>query len=184
MRRLLLLPLFALLTACGDGTGPELLGPEDTSGVYQICALNFTPTQTALPQANVLANAINSTPPAGALPPTLRLSTEAPEYQIAYTLKNNFTRLSQGTTRFGANTVTLELATGSAPIVVNELLLPNRLELNFQPTPKTLTVENTGPFPVRRADYARIAGISEEGLQDTIQGTLTARFVVTGSSCN
>lgn len=168
----------AALAACsGDGgTTVDALTPAQVSGVYRICQLEFAPTQTALPAANVLATVVN----AGAAESSLRVSGTAPEYQIVYTRRSDsFLQQMVADVSLRSSSVRLEVPGDAGQLVTRELLLPDAgLTLNFTDNPRRLTNANGGStvYSVRRADYARAAGITEEGLQDRINGRLFATF--------
>lgn len=178
-RLMRVIPACAALGAagCGDsGTGVPTLTPAQVQGVYNVCSLKFAPTQTALPTADVLASVINTTPPPPKQAPSLTLSGQSGAYQIVYTRKSdNFLQQLNGVLGFASQTVSVELPSADASDIVRELLLPARLVLTFTDSPRRLTAV-PAQYSVRRADYARAAGITEEGLQSTIAGSLTATF--------
>lgn len=176
----LALPLCTLLLACGDGgTNASRLTPGDVQGVYNVCSLRFQPSQTALPAADLLQTVINPTPPAPKQPPSLTLSGQAASYQLIYTRRSdNFLQELRGSTSYGGSAVFADVPDESASEVRRELLLPNQLMLHFTDNPRRLAANGEVPYSVRRADYARAAGISEEGLQERINGALTGTFAV------
>lgn len=174
-----ILPLCAALAACnGDGgTGVPRLTPTQVQGVYTVCSMAFTPSQTAFPAANLLANVVNTTPPAPKQPPSLTLSGQSSAYQLIYTRRSdNFLQQLTGNVNLGEAQLAVNFPDESSNEVVRELLLPSSLTLSFADSPRRLTVSSSFTYNVRRGDYARAAGISEEGLQDHIAGTLTATF--------
>jgi hypothetical protein len=84
---------------------------------------------------------------------------------------------------YGQQHVTISLPTSSP--IASELLLPRPLNLRFSSTSGnrlTADVSDNLQYAVNRADYARAARVSEEGLQNTINGTLTASLSVNGCS--
>ena len=175
-------PLAAILAvpACDGGGGttdPPRLTPGDVQGVYNVCALKFVPAQTALPQANLLATIVATNPPAPKQPPSLTLSGSAAGYQFLYTRKSdNFTQDLRGTAALGVDEIVLSVPDETTTEVRRELLLPGQMLLHFSRSPNQLTATGDVLYSVRRADYARAAGISEEGLQDRINGTVTGLF--------
>ncbi|HWK88646.1 MAG TPA: hypothetical protein VNP72_01575 [Longimicrobium sp.] len=176
----------ALLAAC-DGTGRyagDRLNPIDVGGVYQVCTLTFTPSQTALPVADLLQRVIETAPQGGRPGPSVALSSSAPRFDLVYTHRgDNFVRQIDGEVEFGQNSVFLRMYTGSsAPGVPAELLMPPHLDLVYTSSgPRRLTAgTEVSGYNVNRADYARAAGITEEGLQPRIFGHVTALFSAQG----
>jgi len=173
------LPLLAIVVAAckGGGTDVPTLTPEQVGGVYSVCSLRFIPEQGALPAANLLQTVINTNPPAPKQPPSLTLSSTEPRYQIVYTRKSdNFLQTVTGDEHLYVNQLALDLPNENQSEVVRELLLPTQLWLGFAENPKHLVTANSLVYSVRRADYARAAGITENGLADQISGTLSASF--------
>lgn len=178
-----LLGAFALLAlaACdGDGgSGSDRLTRDDVAGTYTICALRFTPSQTALPVADLMTAVIDPSPPAGKLAPSLTLAPDADRFQLAYTRRSNgFTQLLTNEVDYGRRSATLELASEEGTTVQRELLLPEgALELDYDEATRRFEAPAGVPgHYVRRSDYARAAGITEEGLQERIFGRLTGTF--------
>ena len=172
-------PLFVVaLGACkGGGTDVPSLTPEQVGGVYSVCSLRFIPEQGALPAANLLATVINTNPPAPKQPPSLTLSSTEHRYQLVYTRKSdNFLQTVQGDMHLYPTQVALDLPNENQSEVTRELLLPTQLWLGFAENPKHLVTNTALVYSVRRTDYARAAGITENGLADQISGTLTASF--------
>jgi hypothetical protein len=172
------LPFCAVLAACGDGgTNASRLTPQDVQGVYNVCSLRFQPSQTALPAADLLQTVINPTPPAPKQPPSLTLSGSAAQYQLLYTRRSdNFLQDLRGSVSFGGTAVFADVPDESASEIRRELLLPGQLMLSFTASPKSLTAVASIQYSVRRSDYAHAAGISEEGLQERINGGMTGTF--------
>jgi hypothetical protein len=179
-RPVCLLPLCAAaaLAACdGGGTSSQRLTPGQVQGVYSVCSLKFTPAQAAFPVADLLARVVNTSPPAPKQPPSLTLSGQAYAYQLIYTRKSdNFLQQLNGNVDLGQSEVAVDFPDESQSEVVRELLLPSALEFTFTDTPRRLTSAGSATYSVRRSDYARAAGISEEGLQERISGHLDATF--------
>jgi hypothetical protein len=179
------LPLAALAVTAGcfsdDGgtnTRPRLT-PADVQGVYKICSLRFTPVQTALPVANLLQFVVNPTPPAPKQAPSLTLSGQTATYQLLYTRRSDsFTQDLRGNVALGIDEIILSVPDEASNEVRRELLLPGQLLLHFSGNPRQLTSVGEVGYNVRRADYARAAGITEEGLQERIAGSLTGVFSV------
>jgi hypothetical protein len=178
--RLLAVVALAPLPACdGDGTGSARLTPSQVQGVYSVCSLRFTPTQTAFPVADVLATVVNTTPPAPKQPPSLTLSGQAYAYQLIYTRRSdNFLQQLNDGVSLGQSNVEVDFPDEDESEIVRELLLPSSLSFTFTDSPRRLTSVGGITYSVRRSDYARAAGISETGLQDRISGELTATFAV------
>jgi hypothetical protein len=161
----------------GGGTNPDRLTPAEVAGTYRVCVLRFVPTQTALPEADVLARVMNTTPPATLPAPSVSLSGTAPQYELVYARRgDNFLQQLRGGVSFTEDAVGLSLG-GEASAVVRESLLPSVLTLSFNAGQRLLGTSGTPVYSVRRADYARAAGVTEEGLQERINGRLTAVFV-------
>lgn len=169
-----------LAAACDGGggtTNPPRLTPSDVQGVYSFCSLKFVPAQTALPQANLLATIVATNPPAPKQPPSLTLSGSSASYQLLYTRKSDsFTQDLRGTVGLGVDEIILSVPDETTSEVRREVLLPAQLLLHFSRSPNQLTATGDVLYGVRRTDYARAAGISEEGLQERINGTLTGLF--------
>ena len=181
MRHLLVLPLLALLAACGDD--PVLPTPEEVGGIYQVCSLAFTPGGGTLPAVNLRAAAIDTTL-GTANPALLTLSTQQGLFELQYTPKGDvLAQRPAGTYTTATGAVTLAFTDPAR--VASALLLPARVRLETRTGPKALVVpESATAYRVPRADYARLAGISQTNLPAEIEGTLSGRFVVTGSPCN
>lgn len=185
LSRALAVAALPALAACdGDGgTGGDRLSLAEVAGTYQICALRFQPTQAALPAADVLAAVVNLSPPAGRPLPSLNVWSDARVFDLAYTRKaNNALQTARGSVELRSASVVAELGTqGAGAAVAQELLLPSAWELRFLPDPNRLAAgAETGPYEVPRADYARAAGITEDGLQPRISGTMTATLSTAG----
>jgi hypothetical protein len=174
------------LAACDGDNGftVDNLTPAEVAGVYSVCSLTFTPTQTALPAANLLQSVVQPAPPAGKPAPTLTLSPTTAQFELVYTRRgDNFLQQLRGTVEYGESSVFLYAGsseTGSA--IAQELLLPpSHLDLRFATAPKRLSAgAEVSQYSVRRIDYARAAGITEEGLADRIFGHLSASFAEGG----
>lgn len=180
----LALPLCAAaLAACNgdEGTNAQRLTPQQVQGVYAVCSLRFHPSQSALPVADLLQAVIAANPPAPKQPPSLTLSGQTADYQLLYTRRSDsFTQELRGTVSYGGNAVFVNLPDESSSAARRELLLPGALQMHFADGPRRLTVQNGSSYTVRRSDYAKAAGITEEGLQDRISGTFEGTFAVGG----
>ena len=170
---LLALPLAA---ACdGGGNGPDRLDPSAVAGVYNLCELRFTPTNNLLRQADLMATVVDTTPPAGRPEATVSVTTSG-IYDLVYTRQSDaFLRQLQGSVDYGTTTVTFNTPAESA--IARELLLPRPLTLTFTETSgRVLAGQTQFGYAVERADYARAADASQEGLAATIPGTMSIVF--------
>lgn len=162
----------ATLAACGDATGSDRLEPDEIAGQYSVCTLTFRPEQSALPSVDIRGAAFELGRPQNL--PFLAVDIEPQTFELNYTPKGQFTdRELRGMYTIRGDRVTFDFQSGVTP---SGLLLPDPLLLDFQASPMTLATEATAFFDVPRADYARLAGISESGLAERIRGQLTARF--------
>lgn len=182
MSRAAAVPVVLLvLAACsgGGGTLPRRLTPAEVAGVYRVCTLRFTPVQTALPPADLLAGVLDPAPGPGKPAPSLTLSGVAPQFELVYThAGDGALRQVRGDAEYGDGSVFLYLTSQSPTIIQQEALLPPaHLDMVYHPAPRRLTAGGeVGAYTVRRQDYTRAAGIGEEGLQDRITGHLAAVF--------
>ncbi|HEX2207052.1 MAG TPA: hypothetical protein VHG93_05175 [Longimicrobium sp.] len=180
-RTFVILPALALLAACdgGSGTGSDTLTPQEVAGVYELCRLRFQPSNSALPVADLLTSVVDTTPPAGRPEPTIALARNG-TYDLAYTDQQSaFLEQIRGSIGYRRDQITLSLPSGNANAAA--LLMPRTLLLNYSAAEGSLTGDASGfPYPVTRADYASAAGISQEGLQSSINGTLQVTFNVDG----
>jgi len=172
-----------LLAACGGGgtTTPTRLTADQVAGTYQVCELRFAPANTILPTADLLTATVDTTPPA--LRPGFTVAfSQAGEFDLVYTrASDSFIQQARGDVSYGEQHVSINLPSNSP--ITSELLLPRPLNLRFTGTNGnrlTADVSDNLQYPVNRADYARAAGVSEEGLQPTINGRLTATMAVNG----
>lgn len=175
--RLLPLAALAVLAACDGSNGfdPDRLTPAQVDGLYEICDLRFVPFNNALPTADLRQAVMNLNPPATRPRPSLSLSNRS--FDLTYTRKSdNFLQQLRSSAELGSDDVVLRIYSGETPSQIGaELLLPPALPLRFQESPKRLTSNPTGfLYTVRRADYARAAGINESGLAERIDGRLNA----------
>lgn len=176
MRRGASLLALAALAACDDTTGPggDRLQPEDVAGVYLVCQLRFVP-EGAQPEVDIVAAGIN---PGAA---QLALDVEPQSFELEFTPRGQFTdRELRGSYDLREGEVTLRPSTTG--VNRESLLLPDRIPLAFQASPRRLTLQSSQPYDVPRADYARLAGIPETGLATRIPGRLSARFGFPGCS--
>lgn len=177
--RTLALAACTLAAACGsDGvTPPDLLTPADVEGTYLLCELRFTPSQRALPAADVLAAVMIADPPAPLPPPSITLSGAAPEFELVYTRRRDGApQRLRGDVEFGTGSVFLYLHSQAPSVVPFETLLPQaHLDLVFHAASGRMTAGGeVSAYYVNRRDYAAAAGIPEEGLQERIVGHITA----------
>jgi hypothetical protein len=182
MRNILVItPALALLAACdgGGGTRSDPLTPQEVAGVYEMCSLRFQPSNGALPAANLLTSVIDTTPPAGRPEPTVALAANG-IYDLAYTDQaTQFLEQIRGSIGYREDQITLVFP--SSDPTAEALLMPHSLLLAYDAAAHTLTGDAAGiAYPVARADYAAAAGISQEGLQSTINGTLQVAFALGG----
>jgi hypothetical protein len=178
---LVVIPVFALLAACdggGGGTRSDPLTPGEVAGVYELCTLRFQPSNAALRAADLLTSVVDTTPPASRPSPSVALATNG-TYDLAYTdAQTQFLEQVRGSIGYREEQITLSMPSTSTAAA---LLMPRSLLLNYDATTHRFTGDAAGfPYPVARADYASAAGISEEGLQNTLNGTLTVTFALDG----
>lgn len=168
-----------LLTACGDDdgpTGPEPLTRDEVAGFYEVCTLAFVP-EGSLAEVDVRSAAFELSN-AQVRPPRLAIDPTG-SFELEYTPKSQFSdREVRGTIDPRIGAVELRFNGSGAP--AGELLLPGSLTAAYQASPKSLTVTQSAPYDIPRADYARMRGISESGLADRIPGRLRARFATVG----
>ncbi|HYR12229.1 MAG TPA: hypothetical protein VEQ60_30865 [Longimicrobium sp.] len=189
----LLLPLLrglgaagcTLAAACGfDGvTAPALLTAGEVQGTYLVCELRFTPSQGALPPADVLGAVMVADPPPPLAPPSLTLGGAAPGFELAYTRRRDgTTQRLHGEVEFGTGSVFLYVGSGGPSVVPFEALLPPwHLDLVFHAATGRLTAgEEVSAYSVHRRDYAAATGVDEDGLRDRISGHVTAVFARNG----
>lgn len=173
LRAGLLAAALPLLAACGgDGSGPDRLAADEVAGVYNLCVLRFTPSNSILPAADLMATVVDTTPPPGRPEATVSLANGA--YDLVYTRFDTFLQQMRGSVSYGATTVTLNAPSSS--VVVQELLLARPLTLAFEAgTSRTLSLQSSS-YSVARNDYARAIGSNGEGLAQSITGTLSISF--------
>jgi hypothetical protein len=168
-RTLHLAILLPALAACGDSTTSEGLAPSDVAQLYELCALNFVPDNPTQPSVDIRSQAFETTN-ASIRKPQLALDTDRTA-GILFTRKGQFVPQEiRGTFTLSGEQVVLRLPSSENP---SEYLLPETVWLNFQESPQQLTADAT-TYAVKRAAYARLAGIPEAGLADQIPGHLTA----------
>lgn len=173
-RRWLAVPLMLVLSACDDGTGPDRLTPEDVAGIYAVCTLSFVPENTALPTVDVRTAAFELSQdrpqPFLALDPNT-----ARTFELQYVPRGQFSdREVRGSYELRREQVNLRFNTSG--VNPAELLLPELVVLDFEPSPLRLSVGESPLHSVPRSSYARLAGIGESGLAEQIRGRLAARF--------
>lgn len=167
----------APLVGCDDATAADRLEPEDVAGFYTLCSMIFTPS--GIPPAVNVAAAAFELSRQGDLP---RLALDPTRtFEFEYTPKGQFTdRELTGTYNLSRETVELRFLGAAAD--AQDLLLPDRLELEFQASPRELIVASSQEYSVQRSDYTRLAEVAEAGLAEQIPGRLSARFAA--GTCN
>jgi hypothetical protein len=170
--------------ACGyDAAAPDPLAPADVQGTYLLCELRFTPSQRALPIADVLASVMDVHPPSPLPPPSITLSAAAPEFELVYTRRvDGALQRLRGDVEFGGRSVFLYPNSQAPTLIPFEALLPQgHLDLVFHAATGRLTAgDEVSAYSVRRHDYAAAAGMDESGLQDRIFGHVTATLARDG----
>jgi hypothetical protein len=173
-RRWLAAPLMLALAACDDGTGPDRLIPEDVAGIYAVCTLSFVPENAALPTVDVRTAAFELSQdrqqPFLALDPN-----SARTFELQYVPRGQFSdREVRGT--YALRPEQVELRFNTTGVNPSDLLLPERVTLDFQPSPLQVSAGESPFYSVPRSTYAQLAGIGESGLAEQIRGRLAARF--------
>lgn len=181
LRRTLGLAGCALAAACEPGVvaPPGLLAPGDVGGTYLVCELRFTPSQRALPAADVRAVVMVADPAAPMPPPSITLSGVEPRFELVYARRRDgAVQRLRGDVEFGRRSVFLYLVSQAPTLVPFETLLPpSHLDLVHHAGTGRLTAgSEVSGYSVRRRDYAAAAGIDGEGLQERIFGHITAVF--------
>lgn len=171
----LLLLAGAATAACGDDdSGPTGPSRAEVAGVYSICQLTFIPAGT-LASVNVLTSAFE-TSNTQVQQPELRVDPGS-AIELVYTPRGAFVSQNvRGTYDLSGSRATLRFPENSR----NTLLLPERLNVSFQASPRQLSVASSDAFSVPRAEYARLSGQPEANLADQIEGRLAATFRVGG----
>ena len=169
-----LIPALAL-AGCGDsGTGVERLARDDVAGDYAVCTLAFTPAGDYPPAVDLLAtlDAPAST--------QLQLARTSNQFSLLFRLKDGgVTRSLSGTYQLGVDRITLAFSNAADARAV--LLLPQRVALGFQASPKQLTSFGDAPtYVVPKSEVERVSKQSYPNAKDQIDGRLTARFSATG----
>lgn len=168
--------LFATAACDDDNGGPLGPLPEDVAGLYQVCSLDFDPEGDLLTTVNIIERGIETEDPHR--PPQLQVDASR-EFQLVFTPKGQFVqRTITGAYTPVATRVQFGFTGGT--VAAGAFLFPQSLELAFQETPKSLTTAATAVYDVARADYARLAGVSESGLADRIPGRMMAVFQAGG----
>jgi len=173
------------LAACDGGNSfdPDRLTADQVDALYEICDLRFVPVNGVLPTADVRQGVMNLNPPATRPRPSLSLSNG--DFDFTYTRKSdNFLQQLRGSYSLGTDDVVLRIYSGETPTALAaELLLPQNVPLRFADSPRRLTAGGNGfIYTVRRADYARAANVSENGLQERIEGRIVASLAAPSCS--
>lgn len=162
------------LAACGDNSG-GITGPtaEDVAGIYAVCSLTFSPEGDLLADVDIVDRGFE--PGGGEIRnPQLQVDSNR-ALQVVFTPRGQFVeRTFLGAYIHAGTRLQLSFTGGTADWT--DYLLPPTLEVAFQETPKSLTTAATAIYEVDRADYARLAGVSESNLAARIQGRLMAVF--------
>lgn len=182
MRRLLrrstlALALLPALAACGDdGPSTPRLTADQVAGQYASCALTFTPDGGTIAPVDIRDAVFELGNP-----------TFVPRIAVDANRTFALQYYQKGTTRLGEQVGTYSLSTNSlqatftdANKAKTELLLPQRVTLNYTASPKRLTIASGETYTVTRADYARLKGVAETNLPSTISGSLSGSFQVGG----
>jgi hypothetical protein len=179
-RLLALAPILAALAACGGdgGSGPDRLTPQQVGGVYQVCSLVFTPQGGSPPPLDIRAAAMETS---GGAVRELALGRTVSDFSLEYTRKGDvLKRRFEGGYDTGTRSVSLSFDNASE--VAGSLLLPRRLQLDYDAARGVLEVSSAHSFHnVSRANYERLSGQSFPNSRDQITGTLSGRFAPT---CN
>lgn len=167
--------------ACDDDpVATEQLSPEDVAGIYAVCSLDFDPEGDLLREVDIIEAGfeLDNTEVRS---PQLQADASG-DFQILFTPKGQFVERSLiGRFNITPRGVNLTFSGGSAS--PDAYLLPPQLELSYQATPRSLTTAATPEYTVNRADYARLAGVSESGLAERIPGRLMVVFQAGGADC-
>ena len=167
-----LLVLAAMATAgCGDSSGPSRLTATDVGGTYQICSLVFTPEGGTPPAVDILAAA---TQPGGVR--ELRVGQTGSQFQLEYTRKGDVIRPRiEGTYSTSTRGITLIPSSGEFAA----LLLPSRIEADFQASTRSLVISSPS-YQVTRTNYEALSGQRFPTVRDQFNGTLAGRFSQSG----
>ncbi|MBV9774841.1 MAG: hypothetical protein JO040_12885 [Gemmatimonadetes bacterium] len=168
--------LLAALAGCGDdGTGTRALTPDEVGGNYRICSLVFTP-EGGFPAAVDIRAAAMNTGADATVPPRLTLSRVQNEFEVEYTPRTDVLPRRLGHVYSTSDeTVTLEF--DAAANAMTSLLLPPRLELTFQESPRELRISSAhARHLVSKADYEFLAGRSYPNVAPQVVGELSGRF--------
>jgi hypothetical protein len=174
------LVLLPALAACGDdgGTGPARLTPDQVGAEYRICSLTFTPDGGSPPALDIRGAVMDTAADSGAV---LRVGRTVESFELEYLKKGDVLRPRfQGSYGTGESDVTLSFAGGSE--VTSTLLLPQKLKLVFQASPRKLGIQSDPFYTVSRTDYERVAGKGFPNARDQITGTLAGTF--SEGACN
>lgn len=168
--------LILLLAGAGcDEKGGGPLGPsaEDVAGIYHVCSLDFDPEGDLLTTVDIIERGFE-TEDTQVRDPQLQVDASR-DFQLLFTPKGQFVERSM-IGRYTPVATRIQLGFTGGTAAAASFLFPPSLELAFQETPKSLTTAATGVYDVARADYARMAGVSESGLADRIPGRMMAVF--------
>ena len=171
--------LLPALAACGGdgGTGPARLSPDQVGAEYRICSLTFTPDGGSPPALDIRGAVMDPSAASGAV---LRVGRTVASFELEYLKKGDVLRPRfQGSYGTGQNDVTLSF---SGSDVTPTLLLPQKLTLVFQASPRKLGIQSDPFYTVSRADYERVAGKTYPNARDQITGSLAGTFAE--GACN
>jgi hypothetical protein len=178
VRKMMVVATLPAAAACGGDDGPTGPSPADIAGIYDVCSLVFEPEGAQAP-VDIRAVAMETDNPQ-VDGPELRLNTNR-LLQFVYTPDGEFVEENIfGNFSVSGQQVGITFTTSGATVQPGALLLPVNFDLTFRASPRSLSTTGTAVYDVARADYARMAGVSESGLAERIPGRLSASFQANG----